>query len=455
LKHIYRAAIAAADPARIIQQRVRVTGRNLIVRSERGRMVDPLGESVYLLGIGKGADRAMPSLSKLFGVRLKRGICIVRDPVVRRRLPRIEILTAGHPIPDERSLRATEVCLGMLSEARAGDLVVVYLMGGTSSLLVKPAPGVTLADERAVSSLLLKSGIPIDELNVVRKHLSLVKGGGLLRYADPARVVTLAISDVIGNDPSVIGSGPTVPDPSTFADALRTLRRYGLTRRVPESVRRHLNDGLHGRVDETVKPGSGPSHRSRFALLADNRTALAAARRQAEALGFRATIVTSTLSGEACSRARELAVMLKSIAKKESRAPRCFLLGGETTVKVRGRGTGGRNQEFALACSVELADCPGIYLLSAASDGSDGPTDAAGAFVDGETLRRAKSRRLEAGRALRQNNSHGFFARLGDLYKPGPTGTNVLDFIFVIVEGTDRNKKAGSGNPKPALKKRI
>jgi glycerate 2-kinase len=427
----------------------------LIVESDRGRIIVPLGNGIYLLGIGKGADRAMASLSKLFGARLKRGICVVRDRVVRRRLSRIEVHTAGHPIPDECSLRATEVCLGMLSEARAGDLVVVFLMGGASSLLVKPAPGVTLADKRAVSSLLLKSGMPIGEMNVVRKHLSVVKGGGLLRYADPARVLTLAISDVIGNDPSVIGSGPTVPDPSTFADALRILRRYRLTRRVPGSVRRHLNDGLDGRVDETVKPGSGPSRRSRFALLADNRTALTAACRLAEALGFRATIVTSTLSGEACSRARELAVMLKSIAKKGSRAPRCFLLGGETTVKVRGRGTGGRNQEFALACSVELADCPGIYLLSAASDGSDGPTDAAGAFVDGETLRRAKSRRLDAERTLRQNDSYAFFARLGDLYKPGPTGTNVLDFIFAIVEGTGRNKKAGPGRPKPALKKRI
>jgi glycerate 2-kinase len=354
---------------------------------------------------------------------------------MRRRLPRIDILVAGHPLPDARGIRATRRSIEMLSQAGPADTLVVFLMGGASSLLVGPAPGLTLGDKRRTAALLLKSGMSIDEMNTIRKHLSSVKGGGLLRAAQPAKVITLAISDVIGNDPAVIGSGPTYPDPSTFNDALKIIRRYRLMRRLPTAVRRRLVNGARGNIPETMKPGSALLRRSRFVMLADNATALAAAKGEAEALGLRSAILTSTLSGDARARARELADKLKALAKKKSSSPRCFLLGGETTVKVRGRGTGGRNQEFALAAALELADCPGIYLLTAASDGSDGPTDAAGAFVDGATLRRAQGRRLNAARALRRNDSHAFFSRLGDLFRPGPTGTNVLDFVIAIVDG--------------------
>jgi glycerate 2-kinase len=454
---MYRAAIAAADPAEILRRRVRRTARGLIVETARGQRTFPLGQRVYFVGVGKGADRSAPFWSKLLGARLKRGLFIVRDRVVWQRLPRIGIVVAGHPLPDRRSLGATRRCVEMLSDAGPRDTVIVFLMGGASSLLVEPAPGLTLGDKRAVFSLLLKSGMEIAEMNAVRKHLSAIKGGGLLRRGAPAPVITFAVSDVIGNDPAVIGSAPTFPDSTTFADAMKILRRYKLIEGLPARVRRHLTDGLRGRVPETVKPRSALARRSRFELLADNRTALAAAKRAAEALGFRATIVTSTLSGDARRRARELARRLKTI-KKTSRSPRCLLLGGETTVRVTGRGRGGRNQEFALASAAALTGCRDIYLLSAASDGSDGPTDAAGAFVDGETLKRAAAMRLDAERALKQNNSYGFFARLGDLFRPGPTGTNVLDFVMALVDGSKRRgkiKKAGSGKPKPAFKRSL
>ncbi|HTM10189.1 MAG TPA: DUF4147 domain-containing protein [Verrucomicrobiae bacterium] len=419
----------------MLKRGVRVGAGKLSVERPRGRISLPLGKKIYLLGIGKGADTAAPYFSRVFGARLKRGIFIVRDRVMRRRLPRIDILVAGHPLPDSRGIRATRRSIEMLSQAGAADTLVVFLMGGASSLLVGPAPGLTLGDKRRTAALLLKSGMSIDEMNTIRKHLSSVKGGGLLRAAQPAKVITLAISDVIGNDPAVIGSGPTYPDPSTFNDALKIIRRYRLMRRLPTAVRRRLVNGARGNIPETMKPGSALLGESRFVMLADNATALAAAKGEAEALGLRSAILTSTLSGDARARARELADKLKALAKKKSSSPRCFLLGGETTVKVRGGGTGGRNQEFALAAALELADCPGIYLLTAASDGSDGPTDAAGAFVDGATLRRAQGRRLNAARALRRNDSHAFFSRLGDLYRPGPTGTNVLDFVIAIVDG--------------------
>jgi glycerate 2-kinase len=444
---LYRAAIAAADPAAILRHHVRLSARRLLVASARGRRTIPLGEKVFLVAVGKGADRSAPFWSKLLGPRLKRGLFIVRDRVVRRRLPRVDIVVAGHPLPDRRSRDATRRCVEMLSQAGPHDTVIVFLMGGASSLLVEPAPGLTLADKRKVFSLLLKSGMPIAEMNAVRKHLSAIKGGGLLRQAAPTPVITFAISDVIGNDPSVIGSAPTFSDPTTFRDALSLFRRYKLLDRVSTRVRRHLADGVAGKLPETVKPRSGLARRSRFELLADNRTALAAAKREAEALGFRAIIATLSLSGDARSRAREIARKLKAMRNK-SRSPRCLLLGGETTVRVTGRGRGGRNQEFALASAAALTGCRGVYLLTAASDGSDGPTDAAGAFVDAETLKRAAALGLDARRALEQNDSYPFFARLGDLFRPGPTGTNVLDFVMAIVDGSQRRTKNKKGRPR-------
>jgi len=434
LERIYRSAVAAADPARILKARVGTAGKNLIVKTGRRRSRIPFGKSTYLIGVGKGADRAAPVLSSLLGKQLKAGLFIARDRGIRRRLPRIEIVVAGHPLPDARSLDAARRCRRLLAGAGAEDLVIVFLMGGASSLLVEPAPGLTLADKRAATTLLLRSGMPIAEMNAVRKHLSAVKGGGLLRAAYPARVVTLAISDVLGNDRSVIGSAPSFHDPTTFEDALRLMRRYRLTNRMPKAALRHLRIGARKKIPETVKPGSDLARKSRYILLADNRTALAAAKRQAELLGYKTKILNAALDGDARNRARELAAQIKRLARKKSRPPLCLLLGGETTVRVRGKGLGGRNQEFALASALALAGSAGVYLLSAASDGSDGPTDAAGAFIDETTVSRARRVGLNALAALRRNDSYHYFRRLGDLFRPGPTGTNVLDFVIAIVE---------------------
>jgi glycerate-2-kinase len=434
LERIYRSAVSAADPARILKARVRSAGKNIIIQTGRGRLTIPLGKRTYLIGVGKGADRAAPVWSRLLGKQLKAGIFIVRDRVIRRRLPCIDFAVAGHPLPDARSLDAARRCKRLLAAAGADDLVIVFLMGGASSLLAEPAADITLADKRTATALLLKSGMAIAEINAVRKHLSAVKGGGLLRAAYPARVVTLAISDVLGNDRSVIGSAPSFHDPTTFKDALRLVRRYRLTRRMPKGVLRRLQMGARREVPETVKPGSDLARKTRYILLADNRTALAAAKRQAEALGFKTKILNASLDGDAGERARELAAEIKRLARKKSRTPLCLLLGGETTVEVTGKGLGGRNQEFALASALALAGSAGVYLLSAASDGSDGPTDAAGAFIDKTTLPRARRLGLNAWAALRRNDSYHFFRRIGGLFRPGPTGTNVLDFVIAIVE---------------------
>ncbi len=435
LQQIYYAAVRAAKPSLLLKKQLRISGNALIVETTRRRCRFPLSGKIYLVGVGKGADLSAPVWQRLLGKRLEQGLFIVRDRLVRGRLMRITITAAGHPLPDKRGLSATRRCLEMLSRAGPDDGVVVFLMGGASSLLVAPASGITLADKQAATAALLKSGMNIAETNCVRKHLSAIKGGGLLRAAYPARVLTLAISDVVGDDPSVIGSAPSTDDPTTFREAWKIVERHKLAKKVPRAVQKHLRRGIRGKAPETLKPGSLFLRRSRFVLIASNQDSLAAAGWKAESMGLAAKVLTAALSGDARTKAREICRKLKSMAngKKPGARPRCFLIGGETTVSVKGKGLGGRNQEFALACALELGGCRGIYLLSAASDGSDGPTDAAGAFVDGESCERAGRLGLDPRRALRENDSYHFFKRLGDHFRPGPTGTNVMDFIIALV----------------------
>jgi glycerate 2-kinase len=438
LERIYQAAVAAASPASILERRIKIAGDRLVIETARERRRFPLTGRVFLVGVGKGVDLSAPFWDRLLGRRLVKGRLLVRDRLFHGRLKRIAIAVAGHPLPDERGVAGTRACLQMLGQAGRDDSVIFFLMGGASSLMVAPAGGITLADKRAVTLALLRSGMSIAEMNCVRKHLSLVKAGGLLRAAYPARVLTLAISDVVGDDPAVIGSAPSFPDPTTFAEAWKILQRYKLMPTIPKAVKSHLLRGIQGELPETLKPGSSLARRSSYyVVLASNRDSLAAAKRRAESLGFPATILTAELSGDARTRAREVCSKLKSASsgKNSGAGPRCFLLGGETTVSVRGQGLGGRNQEFALASALALRGYRELHLLCAASDGSDGPTDAAGAFVDGDTVARARRAELDPRRALDHNDSHPFFERLGDLFRPGPTGTNVLDFVIALTDG--------------------
>ena len=434
LAEIYQAAVRAAQPSVLLQRQIKISAHALTAENERGHYRFPLTGKVYLVGVGKGADTSAPFWTELLGDKLAHGIFLVRDRLCRERLERISILVGGHPLPDRRGLTGTGRILEMLRGARPEDCVIFCLMGGASSLMVRPAAGLTLADKSAVTDALLKSGMTIAEINCVRKHLSGVKAGGLLRAAYPASVVTLAISDVIGDDPAVIGSAPSTHDPTTFKDAWHILQRYHLLGKIPTKVKSYLLRGARGEFPETLKAGSALSARSPFLLLANNKDALSAAKSKAQALGFAVTVLATDLSGDSRGQAKKIGSQLKSFSsgKTNRRRPHCVLVGGETTVQVRGKGLGGRNQEFALASATELRGCPGIYLLSAGSDGSDGSTDAAGAFADGDTFRRARSLGLDPYQALRDNDSYPLFNRLGDLFRPGPTGTNVLDFIIAL-----------------------
>ncbi len=428
LERIFRAAVAAVEPGQLVRNRF-VDGESLRLRVGAERTLSVEGRKVWMIAAGKAATAMARESARTLGSRLAAGV--IAAPCRASRLPpRTRGFVGGHPLPSRGSLAAGRAVWELLRRARADDVVLVLLSGGASSLLVLPAARITLHDKVATNRLLLRAGATIAEINAVRKHLSRLKGGGLARRAGEARVVSLLLSDVVGSSPSVIGSGPAAADPTTYADALRVLARRRILDRVPEPVRRHLERGYEGKIAETLKPGE---RRIRNVVIGDNRAALAAASAEARSLGYRCQILTAAMRGETHACARRFAAEIRRNARRRRR-PVCLLAGGETTVEVRGTGRGGRNQEFALVLAGELAGFRRIHCLSAGSDGRDGPTDAAGAFVDGSTAERAARLGLEPRAFLERNDSHGFFRRLGDLFRPGSTGTNVMDLKIVIIE---------------------
>ncbi|HEX7343272.1 MAG TPA: DUF4147 domain-containing protein, partial [bacterium] len=334
------------------------------------------------------------------------------------------------PVPDEMTLEGTQTILQVLQGLTADDLVLMLLSGGGSALFELPANGISLADLQQVNSVFLACGATIEEINSVRKHLSQVKGGRLLRFTQPAQIVTLALSDVIGDRPEAIASGPTVPDPTTFGDVYALFEKYAITDNLPKAILDHIGEGLSGRIPDTPKPGDPIFERSVFQIIGNNRLALEAALRHAESLGYQTRILTDRLQGEARYQGRDLAEVLKK--EKATGRPICLLAGGETTVALRGSGLGGRNQELALAAAIELGDVPNCLLLSAGSDGTDGPTDAAGAIADGTTIIRAAALGFDAADYLERNDSYHFFNPLHDLLFTGATLTNVMDLVIML-----------------------
>jgi glycerate 2-kinase len=426
LEAVFRAALAAVDPRRLVAAHLVREGSEVSVRSAAG-IAAVWRSPTLIVGAGKAAARMASACEEILGVENVRGHVVVADGYDVE-TQAIKIAEAGHPLPDGRGLRATQHIIRLI-KAPTARAILCLISGGASSLLVQPRPPLRLDDKLRTTQLLLHCGADINELNCVRKHLSTVKGGGLARLA-AGPLASLLISDVVGDDPGTIGSGPTAPDATTFADAWAVLERYELTRRVPAVVAELLRNGMHARATETLKPDSPGASRCCNVVVGSNRTALAAAARAARSEGWDAIVEAQPMTGDTTEAARRFGARLRELA--QLRKPLCLLAGGETTVRVRGRGRGGRNQEFALALVREIADTP-ITILSAGTDGVDGPTDAAGAFVDGTTLQRARARGLDAEAALAHNDSYTFFARLGDLFQCGPTGTNVMDLKIALV----------------------
>ncbi len=401
---------------------------------------------LFVVGAGKAAGPMAAAVEEILGDRLTAG-CVVVKYGHGVPISRVRLVEAGHPVPDAAGLRAADEILRMAREATAQDLLLVLLSGGGSALLPLPAPGIRLTEKQEVTSLLLGCGATIQEINTVRSHLSRIKGGQLAAAAAPARTLSLLLSDVVGDSLQTIASGPTAPDPSTFADAEALLERYDLVGKVPVSVREHLRAGVRGERPETPKPGDRLFATVTNLIVGSLREALTAAAEAAHRLGLTPQILTSTLQGEAREVARLYGSLTRQVrtSRDPTPPPACLLTGGETTVTLSGLvGRGGRNMELAAAAALALQDLPQVLLLSAGTDGTDGPTDAAGALVDGTTCARAKTRGLDLERALQRHDTYPLFQALGDLVVTGPTGTNVMDMqILLVGEGESLEKGGG------------
>lgn len=430
LTRLLKAGLNAVDPACAVRRSVKRAGTIIQVGRQQYDLRDYA--RVVAVGAGKASASMGAALENLFGSRLGSGLVVVKyGHVTQTRM--IEVLEAGHPLPDRPGQKAAERLLRLVRELAPDDLLFVLLSGGASSLLPMPAAGLTLADKQKTTQLLLRSGATIQEINTVRKHLSAIKGGNLAA-ATQARVISLILSDVIGDDLGAIGSGPTAPDRTTYADACKILRRYCLWADVPARVRAHLVGGVRGAEEETPKPGSPLFRRVQNQIIGNNGAAVAAVAQAARQSGFRPLVLSTSLIGEAKEAAKVFGGIAREIVTsgRPVRRPTCVIAGGELTVTVRGKGQGGRAQEFALAATLEIAGLPRVWIAAFATDGTDGPTDAAGAVVDGQTVTRAQRVGLIPSEVLLENNAYPFFKKVGGHIITGPTGTNVNDLYLLI-----------------------
>jgi hydroxypyruvate reductase/glycerate 2-kinase len=423
VSEIFYAALQAVNPYESVKRytdRIRSTFQNF--RYNR----------LIVIGFGKASCTMSKSIEDNLADMIDTGIVITKYGHCKDKLKKFIIYEAGHPVPDENGLRGTEEIVRLVKDADENTLVVCLISGGGSALLVSPHEGITLDEKKKTTELLLKSGATISELNTVRKHISKVKGGRLAELAYPAKVIALILSDVIGDRLDVIASGPTSPDNTTYHDTLQVLEKYQLTYTVPERIIEFLVSGSKGVVPETPKEGNKLFERVENIIIGSNRIALAAAKERADSLGFHTEIISQEISGEA----RDVGRWLAQITKEKIRyLPHllCLISGGETTVTVKGNGKGGRNMELALSFAMETEGVHGITLLSAGTDGTDGPTDAAGAVVDGETAGKARDLGTNPEEYLRNNDSYNFFKRIDELFITGPTGTNVMDIQIILV----------------------
>lgn len=429
---IFQSALAAVDPEEAVRRHLRIDGETL---SLEGRRYD-LGacERILVVGAGKAVAPMAKALEDMLGDRIDSGVLVVKDG---HGLPlkKIHVREASHPVPDERGVAGTLEILKLLDGAGPRDLVLCLISGGGSALLIAPAEGITLPDKQATTRSLLACGATIHEINTIRKHLSRAKGGQLARAAHPAGVLSLILSDVVGDDLDVIGSGPTVPDRSSFEDTMEIFKRYEIWDRIPAPVRDRVAQGVKGALPETPKPGDPAFDGCAQVLVGSCLRALTAAAESAERLGYRSLILSSKVEGEAREVAKAFAAIGKEVLSSDHplKPPACILTGGETTVTLQGDGRGGRNQEFVLAGALALDGTDRVVVLAGGTDGTDGPTDAAGALADGLSIRRAKALGMDPHAFLKRSDSYHFFKPLDDLIITGPTRTNVMDVYMLLV----------------------
>ena len=436
-KEIFLEAVRSVDPYVAVKRSMRLEGPQLVVmegeRKSESFHLDEF-ERIFVVGGGKATAPMARAVEEIMGPRISKGHIVVKYGFVEK-LQKIKITEAGHPLPDKNGVIGTKKILEILKEAGERDLVISLISGGGSALLPQPADNITLEEKQAVTQMLLDCGATIEEINAVRKHISLTKGGQMARAAWPATVINLMLSDVVGDRLDVIASGPFVPDPSTFKTVDRIIRKYELGD-LPETVSAHLRAGLEGRIPETPKEGEEAFERVFNLVVGSNLMALKAAETKASSLGYYTLILSSLIEGET----REVSKVHVGIAKEVWKSghpispPACIISGGETTVTIRGKGLGGRNQEFCLTAAISLEGEPTpIVILSGGTDGNDGPTDAAGGIVDSFTAKRGRDMDLDPIDFLKNNDSYNFLKQTGDLLVTGPTNTNVMDVRLILI----------------------
>ncbi|MEY4705513.1 MAG: Glycerate 2-kinase [Nitrospirota bacterium] len=431
LKKIISRGLAAADARAAVGRAISRDGAELVIGRHRYDL--NRYERVVVIGAGKATAPMARAVEQRLGHWLDSG-CIVVKQGHGLPMKRIVVAEASHPVPGRSGLRAAARLCAMAAELGRRDLLIVLLSGGASSLLPAPAAGVTLADKQRTTEKLLRCGATIREINTVRKHLSRIKGGRLAELTE-ATVVTLILSDVLGDDLSAIASGPTVPDPTTYQDAVAILKRYRIWRAVPQRVRQHLDRGCQGLVSETPKPGSSLFRLVRHHVVGNNAMAVMAVASAARKAGLRTRVQEQAVTGEACEAGKRLGAMARTILGEGTplKRPCCVVAGGETTVTVTGSGKGGRAQEFAAAAALEIAGLDKVWVVAFGTDGTDGPTDAAGAVVDGDTVARAQRLKVDLKGSLKRHNTYRAFQKLGQHIVTGPTGTNVNDLYLLFV----------------------
>jgi hydroxypyruvate reductase len=429
---ILKSAVKSVRGDDAIASHVHLSGGTLQVDSHN-ILIDRY-ERIFILGAGKALAYMARGLEKQLDGRVSGGLVSVKYGHSIA-LQRPGLLEAGHPTPDANSLKAARATMRLAQSCGANDLAFCLLSGGASSLWCLPCQPLELADKAITTEALLRCGAGIHEINTVRKHLSAIKGGRLARAIFPARHVTLAISDVIGDDMTAIGSGPTVADPTTFGDSRMILEKYNLISALPDKVIRHINSGIGGHIEESPKPHESFFEENIVCIVASNRLALRTAQETAGELGYGTQLIGSDISGEARQAGKKLARKARQTSAqiRQGTRPVVLLAGGETTVTVTGHGRGGRNQELALSAAIELKGIENVVLASIGTDGTDGPTDAAGGIVDGSTVDRGQQLGMDAAAYLADNNAYAYLDKIGDLIRTGPTGTNVMDLQVMII----------------------
>lgn len=431
---IMAAALEAVDPVSAVKNHFTCQDSQLSIID---RVYDlSICDNIYLVSFGKASIPMAEAALEILGKHFTSGIVITKSIPSSLAIshPRLTIIEASHPVPDKRSVEAANKIIDLLTTTTENDLVIFLVSGGGSALLTSPVPGIELEHIQFLTKSLLGCGANIKEINTLRKHLSQVKGGGLARLTAPSQAVTLVLSDVVGDPLEVIASGPTVPDPTTYDDALSILGKYQLEESIPRPILDHLLGGKHGLIPDTPKKGDPIFNKVQNVIIGNNYLAAQAAIQQAKREGFNTLLLTTSLEGEARFAGRFLAAIARQIDATGDPIPRpaCVIAGGETTVTITGDGKGGRNQELALSMVSEIANLPDVMLITLATDGDDGPTDAGGAVVTGNTYSLASSKGLDPVEYLNRNDSYHFFNHLKDNLKPGLTGTNVCDLTFIF-----------------------